>query len=77
MNADRRKTLTAIEAQITNLRDRLDELMNEEQDAFDNMPESLADGERGQAMEEAIQAMEEALSSLEDACSSIQEARGE
>ena len=77
MNAARRKTLTAIEGQITALLERLGELMNEELEAFDNMPESLADGERGQAMEEAIQAMEEALSSLDEACSSIRDARGE
>lgn len=45
----------------------LEECRNEEEDAFDNMPESLQDGERGEAMQEAISAMEDADSSIQDA----------
>lgn len=65
MNKDRRKRL----AEATDLIERaqsllekaagiVEEVRDEEQDAFNNMPESLQDGERGQRMQEAIDALD-------------------
>jgi predicted RNase H-like nuclease (RuvC/YqgF family) len=72
MNKQRRKELAAIIADFENLtqtidhlRERIEAVKDEEQDAFDNLPESLQEGERGQQMQTAIDAMDNAISDLE------------
>lgn len=44
----------------------IDAILSEEQEAYDNMPESLKESERGQAMQEAIDALESAIGSCEE-----------
>ena len=65
MNAKRRKALGAIITKLDALeilrqeiQEQLEEIMDEEQDALDNMPESLQEGERGQQMQEYIDTMD-------------------
>lgn len=41
--------------------------MDEEQEAFDNLPESFQDGEKGQRMEEIISNLDECVGFIEDA----------
>lgn len=74
MNKDRRKKLETLKEQIGEIRGALEALRDEEQDYRDNMPENMADGERGNKADEVISAMEEAISSLESAEESIEEA---
>lgn len=73
MNAERRKKLEAIKERLTTLMgeasslgDELAELRDEEQDYFDNMPENLQAGDRGEKAEAAINAMETVVGQLED-----------
>ncbi len=73
MNAQRRKKLEILKERLTilmgeasSLGDDLAELRNEEQDYFDNMPESLQGGDKGQKAEEAISAMEIVVGKLEE-----------
>lgn len=40
--------------------------MEEEQDALDNMPESLQEGERGQQMQEYIDTMDDVRYNIDD-----------
>ncbi len=81
MNNDRRKALNALIGQIEeanstleNIRDEIDSLKGEEEDGFNNLPEGLQQGERGQAMEEATNAMQEAYDALDAASASACEA---
>lgn len=90
MNDKRRKLLKIISnkinkhiEQINLLREDLDYVLSDEQDAFDNLPESLQNGERGNDMQECIDKMESAISefetcveSLESINESIEEIRG-
>lgn len=100
MNNERRKALGKLKEQISDLRVKLDELIgnaadlhseleglkDEEQEYFDNMPESLQGGDKGQTAEEAIQNLETALekldelkdleNGLEEACDAIESACG-
>ena len=46
----------------------LDDIKNEEEEAFDNMPEGLQYSSRGMDAEVAIDNLEEALGYLEEAC---------
>jgi uncharacterized coiled-coil DUF342 family protein len=72
MNKDRRKAIDAIKDKVEDLRmqaeqpaQEITDLAGEEQDYFDNMPESLQGGDRGQAAEAAIGELESAASDLE------------
>ncbi len=73
MNKIRRKELARIAAKLEELealrleiKDQLEAVRNEEQEALDNMPDSLQDSEKGQEMQEYIDAMESALDDLEE-----------
>ena len=67
MNKQRRAALGKIVATIYQAYADLETINNEEQDAYDNLPDSLRDGDKGEAMQEAIDNMESALQGLEDA----------
>ena len=73
MNDVRRRRLREIKTQIdfvnSQLKDaskRLSSILSEEQDAFDNMPESLQSSYRGMCSEDAIDDMEEASEKLDE-----------
>ncbi len=42
------------------------EIQDDEQDAYDNMPEGLQCGERGEAMMDAVDKMDDFISSIEN-----------
>ena len=72
MNKLRRKELANVVAMLEELdalrgqiRDRVAAVMDEEQEALDNMPESLQDSEKGQQMQEYIDTMENVTGELD------------
>lgn len=74
MNRSRRQRIQkAVDAYLTkleeikeNLINELTEVKDEEEEAYYNMPESLQDGEKGKAMQEAIDALDYAVSEIEE-----------
>lgn len=72
MNAERRKRLGQIATAIGDARLDLEAIVEEEREAFDNMPEGLQESEKGQAMSEAADTLEEACSNLDDVASTIE-----
>jgi len=83
MNDNRRKQLEGIRSTLADLvsefelaQDALTGIIAEEQEAFDNLPESLQMTDRGQAMEEGLSTLDNASSSLDDIISSIEDAIG-
>lgn len=66
MNKARRKKLGEIIDQLETLREDLDAVASEERDAYDNLPESLQESERGCAMEEAADEIDDICSELEE-----------
>ncbi len=66
MNKLRRRQLRAALDLLDEARSILEAVQEGEQEAFDNMPESLQYSERGEAMEETISNLEDAVSSLEE-----------
>ena len=58
---------------IDRLMDDIEEVQNEEQEAYDNMPENLQESERGEAIQEAIDNLDSAWSSLEEAKDTLEE----
>lgn len=65
MNKARRKEIARAIELMEQAREILESVMDEEQEAFDNMPESLQSSERGEAMEEYIYTLEETLEALD------------
>lgn len=67
MNKYRRKVLHQLFSQLIEIRDDLEIVMEEENEAKDNFPENLQQSERYEAMEEAVYNLEEAFSGIETA----------
>lgn len=65
MNKERRERLSEVATTIEEARDQIQEIIDEEQDAYDNLPPSLQDAERGLFMQDAIEALEELDSELD------------
>ena len=74
MNNTRRKEIDKLTAQIEEIKEAIEALRDEEQEAFDNMPESLQDGERGEKMQSAIDALEYAADDLQECLDHLSEA---
>lgn len=66
MNKARRSRIADVQTQLEALKQDIDDILAEEQEAYDNMPESLQNSERGEAMQEAIDALESAVGSCEE-----------
>lgn len=66
MNIARRKRLAEALTLLESAKDVIEEVMEEEQEAFDNLPESLQGADRGVEMEEYIGDLENAVDSLDD-----------
>lgn len=66
MNKARRKWLQDVSAMIERAKDELEQIRDEEQEAYDNMPESLQDTDRANAMYENIDNLDTMASDLED-----------
>lgn len=67
MNNKRRKEISKIVATLEDAMERLSEVVDEEQSAFDNMPESIQGSDRGCNSEEAIGYLSDALDSVQSA----------
>lgn len=73
MNKTRRKALEKVQDKLLEAQADLQWIREEEEDAFDNLPESLQDSEKGESMQEAISTMEEIDSSIQDAIDNLSE----
>lgn len=62
MNKDRRQRIQKLSKQLAEISAALEDLRDEEQDAFDGMPENLQQSERGETMEAAISVLDETIS---------------
>lgn len=75
MNEKRRKRLAAIAERVRDCIAELEEIRNEESDAFESMPESFQNGEKGEKAQNAIEAIEQAIGDLENAESQLEESQ--
>lgn len=60
MNNTRRKAIQAIMNKLEEIMEEIECIKDEEQEAFDNLPESIQTSERGEAMESAVYNLDEA-----------------
>lgn len=80
MNNERRKQLKAIAKQLGTIADNLEDqqvlleqIYDDESEAFDNMPESLQESDRGIEMEEGIGTLEEQKDDLANMANDLRE----
>lgn len=80
MNNDRRKQLKSVAKRLGTIADALEEqqilleqIYDDESEAFDNMPESLQESDRGIEMEEGIGTLEEQKDDLANMANDLRE----
>lgn len=74
MNAKRRKEIEKIIATLEDARERISSLRDEEEEAFNNLPETLQDADKGQDMQAAYEALESADEGFDDILGYLEEA---
>lgn len=67
MNKERRKRLAEAYEKIGEVKEILESVKDEEQEAYDNLPENFQNGERGEEMQNYIDMIDEAYGYLDDA----------
>ena len=75
MNKVRRKELQELYDIISEAKDSLEMLHDEEEEYTDNIPDTLQRSERYETAEAAVDALDSAVSSLEEALDYIEEAQ--
>lgn len=75
MNKQRRKELADILNELAGLRSRLESVQSDEQDAYDNMPESFQEGERGERAQEVLSLLDDAVTAFDEIDSALSEAQ--
>ena len=73
MNKVRRKVLEGIISRIEDIQGEIASLAEEERECFDNMPEGLQEGERGQSISDNADDLENADSDIEDLLDTLRE----
>ena len=73
MNNERRKSLKMVVCAIDDIVNDLTDIRNEEQDAYDNLPEGLQESERGEQIWENVDAIDSIIADLENAADEIDE----
>ena len=66
MNNKRRKTIALVINSLENLSADLEDVAQEESDAYENMPESLQQSDRGSIIEDNIYNLEDCISQIND-----------
>ena len=73
MNDKRRSKLKSAAVTLQDVKNILERVQEEEQDALDNVPENLEFSRHVEEMEFAVDSIDDAISSIEDAVDSITE----
>lgn len=76
MNKSGRKEIQIITNDIDALRNRIITLSEQEQEKYENMPESLQNSAKGELIQEIIEALDSAISSIDEATDYLDTAKG-
>lgn len=77
MNRQRRKRIADVQSTLIAMQAEVDCIRDEEQEALDNLPESLQEAEKGERMQECIDLLEEVSDSIGDAVDNLDESNYE
>jgi len=71
MNKDRRARIDELSVNLEDIRAAIEMLRDEEQEAFENLPENIQESERGELMDSAVSSLDEASSAIEEAMNAL------
>jgi uncharacterized coiled-coil DUF342 family protein len=71
MNKERRARIQKLIGDLEELMPQAEEIRDEEQEYFDNMPEAFQGGDKGQAAEEAISNLENVVEGIQQALDAL------
>ena len=74
MNAQRRKAISKLIEQIEGIQSDIEMYKDEEEECYYNLPDSIQESDRGEAMQDAISQLEDAYDSLDDVLSYLEDA---
>lgn len=74
MNKQRREEISNLISEIEGLKDKAEQIASEEREYYDNMPENMQQGDKGQAADEAAGYLEEVSDSLQEAIDKLDRA---
>lgn len=74
MNNKRRKRLEEVTRSLEEAQFVVQEVLDEEQNAFDNIPENLVDGVRAESLSDAIGFLEDCADEIDEAIESLENA---
>ena len=75
MNNTRRKNIAIAIEELEGIKEKIETLLEEEQEYFDNMPENLQQSEKAEKAENAISSLENAMDSIDESVSSLEESK--
>ena len=73
MNKERRKRIADAISAISKIESLIQNILDDEQEAYENMPEGVKFSENGMASEEAQDNLDSAIEALEEAISCLEE----
>jgi len=73
MNKSRRAKISKLLEELEYINSEIESIKCDEQDALDNLPESIQGSDRGQQMEEYVDSLDEALESMQSAIDTLTE----
>ena len=76
MNKARRKEIDSVITIITDAKEKLEAIRDEEQEYYDYMPENFQYGDKGEAAEEAVSCLDYAIDQLDEAIENAEQAKG-
>lgn len=74
MNNKRRKHLKEVSQLLEEAQFLIQQVLDEEQNALDNIPENLIDGARAESLSDAIDSLEDCSDEIEEAMESLESA---
>ena len=73
MNKSRRAKINKLLEELEYINSEIESIKCDEQDAYDNLPESIQGSDRGQQMEEYVDSLDEAWESMQSAIDTLTE----
>lgn len=74
MNKYRRRILTRVTENLENIKCTVEEVKDEEEQSYENLPESLMCSEKGSSMMDNVEYLNDAVSNIDDAINNINDA---
>lgn len=66
MNKQRRSVLRDINGRLNSIRDEIEAVRDEEEEAYYNLPDGIRDGDRGYQMQDGINDLQEVIDTIEN-----------